>query len=191
MSGPGGINPALNPQNENLKINHSINPELQEGVQQGGQTEQPTSIFHRFDNQPQDGTVDYNEAKTSIFSHLNSAGREGTINISSGSHSFKSMFTKLAEQFAGVQYETTEEGVKTVDAQISSAAEDFNAQVTQMYDQYLQQRDQEAKVELIQQEGQDDILVYRDAAGKIFKQETADSTTINQFNDSNQLPFLS
>ena len=185
--GPGGMDPA-NIQN-NTKINHSMDPALQEGVQNGGQAEQPVSVFHSLDNQQQDGKVDYNEAKGSIFSHLNSAGREGTINISSGSHSFKSMFTKVAEKFAGVEYETTDAGVKTVDAKISSAAENINQYVTLMYDQYLQQRDQEATVEIIKQEGHEDTKVYRDAAGKIFKQETVDtkSVTMNQFNDNNQL----
>ena len=188
MPGINGMDPSLMPsQVETTKAPKGADPSLYEGVQNGGQAEQPVSVFHSLDNQQQDGKVDYNEAKGSIFSHLNSAGREGTINISSGSHSFKSMFTKVAEKFEGVEYETTDAGVKTVDAKISSAAENINQYVTQMYDQYLAQRDQEATTEIIKQEGQLDTKVYRDAAGKIFKSETVEGTTINQFNDDNKL----
>lgn len=187
MPGINGMDPSLMPsQTETIKAPKGADPSLYEGVQKGGQTEQPTSIFHSLDNQPQDGKVDYNEAKNSIFSHINSAGREATINVSSGSHSFKSMFTSLAEKFQGVQYETTEAGVKTVDEQISSAARDFNAQVTQMYDQYVQQRNSEATPEL---SADKTSLEYKDAAGITFRTEkvTVDTTSegLTMYRDSN------
>ncbi|MBR3890247.1 hypothetical protein IKJ53_07005 [bacterium] len=171
MPGVNGMHPDLAEQQvRNTKTNYSINPESKEGVKKSGksgQTEQPASVFHKLDNSS-DGKVDYNEAKDSIFSHINSAGREDTINISSGSYSFKSMFTDLAQKFAGVTYETTEEGVKIVDEQISSAARDFNAQVTQMYDQYVQQRNSEATPELSADKTK---LEYKDNKGSTFRTE--------------------
>ena len=72
MPGINGMDPSLMPsQTETIKAPKGADPSLYEGVQNGGQAEQPVSVFHSLDNQQQDGKVDYNEAKNSIFSHLN------------------------------------------------------------------------------------------------------------------------
>lgn len=182
MPGPGGINPTLSPNPTQAPLSKGVDPNLVEGKEQ---TQQPNSVFHALDNSPQDGVVNKAEAKDTIFSQIQTGTHTETLNVSSGSFSFKSLFETAAQKFQDIQYETTQEGVKSVDTQITSQVQKFNTDAAALYNQYVQQRNNEAKGELSDDKK---TLEYKDAAGQTFRSEKVDIKTTDEgtfYKDSN------
>lgn len=132
---------------------------------------EPVSIFNALDTD-QNKSVNLAEAKSKVMQGMQAGSNNGVLNVSNGSFSFKSLFETAMQKFNNISYEATEQGAAGVDAQIDSQVTSFNQSAEQLYNQYLEQRTNEAKSTSQIEDGK---LVYRDAAGQIF--ETLDLST--------------
>lgn len=168
-----------------VKQPKEVNPDLyNEGSSKSQGAEQPTSVFHQLDSNTNQ-TIEFGEAKNSIFAQMNAGTQTEVINIKSGQYSFNSLFKQNAENsFQEINYSTTKEGVAQVDAQITKQVQNLNQKISGMYEYFMQRREQEAEQT---KETKDGITYFKDATGKTFRTEEADSKTNNTYNENGQL----